>query len=222
VSSLYLAYLAATIVLVITPGATTAVVVRNTLANGHSAGVRAALGAMAANTTHATLAGLGLWVLVGRWPMVLDSLRIGGAAYLAWLGLKSLARIWPGAKRPGASLALASAPADRRAPDAPVLNSGDGHASGFVEGLTVNLLNPAIISFYIAVVPTFIPPAPPRFYFALLAATHIVLGFACHAGWATAFHALRRVFARPGVRLTFELGTAAAMLWLSARVLGRM
>jgi len=86
----------------------------------------------------------------------------------------------------------------------------------------VNLLNPAIISFYIAVVPTFIPPAPPRFYFALLAATHITLGFACHAGWATAFHVLRRMFARPGVRLTFELGTAVAMLWLSARVLGRM
>ena len=221
-SSLYLAYLAATIVLVITPGATTAVVVRNTLANGHSAGVRAALGAMVANTTHATLAGLGLWVLVGRWPMVLDSLRIGGAAYLAWLGLKSLARVWPGANRPGAPFSRESADADRRAPDAPVPSSADGQASGFVEGLTVNLLNPAIISFYIAVVPTFIPPDPPRFYFALLAATHVVLGFACHAGWATAFHALRRVFARPGVRLTFELGTAVAMLWLSARVLGRM
>jgi threonine/homoserine/homoserine lactone efflux protein len=214
VSSLYLAYLAATVVLVITPGATTAVVVRNTLANGHSAGVRAALGAMVANTTHATLAGLGLWVLVGRWPTVLDALRVGGAAYLAWLGLNSLARVWPAAKRHGAPFSVESAPAARRTPDAP--------ASGFVEGLTVNLLNPAIISFYIAVVPTFIPPAPPRFYFALLAATHIVLGFACHAGWATAFHALRRVFARPGVRMTFELGTAAAMLWLSARVLGRM
>jgi threonine/homoserine/homoserine lactone efflux protein len=214
VSSLYLAYLAATIVLVITPGATTAVVVRNTLANGHGAGVRAALGAMAANATHATLAGLGLWVLVGRWPMVLDALRVGGAGYLAWLGLKSLARIWPGAKSHGAPFSVEPAPAKPRAPNI--------QGSGFVEGLTVNLLNPAIISFYIAVVPTFIPPAPPRFYFAMLAATHVVLGFACHAGWATAFHALRMVFARPGVRLTFELGTAVAMLWLSARVLGRM
>ena len=169
----------------------------------------------------------GLWVLVGRWPMVLDALRVGGAAYLAWLGLKSLVRVWPGAKQHGAPFAADSAPADQRTPvpsraEGPAPSSIEGHASGFVEGLTVNLLNPAIISFYIAVVPTFIPPAPPRFYFALLAATHISLGFACHAGWATAFHALRRVFARPGVRMTFELGTAVAMLWLSARVLGRM
>ena len=213
--SLYLAYLAATIVLVITPGATTAVVVRNTLLNGHHAGVRAALGAMVANATHATLAGLGLWVLVGRWPSILDALRVGGAAYLAWLGLKSLARTWPGPRRHATPLAAAPDIVSRT-------GSLDKPASSIVEGLTVNLLNPAIISFYIAVVPTFIPPAPPRFYFALLAATHIALGFACHAGWATAFHVLRRVFARPGVRLTFELGTAVAMLWLSARVLGRM
>ena len=209
-SSLYLAYLAATTILVITPGATTAVVVRNTLANGHAAGVRAALGALVANATHATLAGLGLWVLVGRWPMVLDALRIGGAAYLAWLGLKSLVRAWPGPDRSAGPLA----------PE-PAAVTGK-HPPSFVEGLTVNLLNPAIISFYLAVVPTFIPPSPPRFYFAMLAVTHITLGFACHAGWATAFHVLRRIFARPRVRLTFELGTAVAMLWLSARVLGRM
>jgi homoserine/homoserine lactone efflux protein len=210
VSSLYFAYLAATVVLVLTPGATTTVVVRNTLAGGHAAGVRAALGAMVANTTHATLAGLGLWVLVGRWPAVLDALRVAGAAYLAWLGFRSLARAWP---RPG--------------PQAPPLapascNPRRSHPPSFVEGLTVNLLNPAIISFYLAVVPTFVPPSPPRFYFALLAVTHISLGFLCHAGWATAFHVLRRIFARPAVRVTFELGTAAAMLWLSARVLGRM
>jgi threonine/homoserine/homoserine lactone efflux protein len=210
VSSLYLAYLAAAIVLAITPGATTAVVVRNTLVGGHAAGVRAALGALVANTTHATLAGLGLWALVGRWPMVLDGLRIGGAAYLAWLGIGSLIRAWPGRGRLGGPLAPDTAAADRHQP------------ASFREGLTVNLLNPAIISFYLAVVPTFIPPAPPRFYFALLAATHVALGFTCHAGWATAFHALRQIFARPGVRLGVELASGAAMLWLSARVLGRM
>jgi threonine/homoserine/homoserine lactone efflux protein len=173
--------------------------------------VQAALGALAANATHATLAGLGLWVLVGRWPAVLESLRVGGAAYLAWLGLKSLARAWPSRRGPrGAPLAVDPAAHEAR------------RQPSFVEGLTVNLLNPAIISFYLAVVPTFIPASPPRFYFALLAATHISLGFLCHAGWATAFHVLRQIFARPGVRITFELGTAAAMLWLSARVLGRM
>jgi threonine/homoserine/homoserine lactone efflux protein len=212
VTPLYLAYLTATIVLVLSPGATTAVVVKNTLAGGHRAGVQAAFGAALANVTHATLAGLGLWVLVGRWPLVLDALRLGGAAYLAWLGLRSLARLWP---RPSEARASAAA----ETPHATSSHQRPGGRPSFVEGLAVNILNPAIVSFYLAVVPTFMPPAPPRHYFAVLAATHVGLAFACHAGWATAFHALRQVFARPPVRVALELATAVAMLWLAARVL---
>ena len=77
--------------------------------------------------------------------------------------------------------------------------------ASFVEGFAIYILNPAIISFYLAVVPTFVPASPPPYYFALLAATHILLAFVCHAGWATAFHALRVIVARPGVRMTLEL-----------------
>lgn len=206
---LYAAYLAVTAVLVVTPGSTTAVVVRNTLAGGHRAGVLAALGAALANSTHATLAGLGLWVLVGRWPALLDAIRVAGAAYLAWLGLRSLARLRP-RPRPAAEGHPATAAAPLH------------HRSSFVEGLTVNLLNPAIISFYLAVVPTFVPPSPPRGHFALLAATHVFMALACHCGWAYAFHTLRLIFARPAVQRTLELMTAAAMLWLAWRVLNQL
>jgi threonine/homoserine/homoserine lactone efflux protein len=213
VGSLYFAYFAVTVVLVLTPGATTAVVVKNTLARGHRAGMLAAAGAAVANATHATLAGLGLWVALGRWPVVLDALRAGGAAYLGWLGLMSLARALP--RRPAAV---------RPAETGTSARSGAVHAarSSAVEGLAINILNPAIISFYLAVVPTFMPIDPPAHHFTMLATTHVVLAFACHAGWATAFHVLRRVFAHPGVRVGLELATGAAMLWLAARVLGRL
>lgn len=210
-AKLYAAYVLATALLVVTPGATTAVVVKNTLAFGHRAGVFAALGAAVANTLHATLAGLGLWVLVGRWPLVLDALRFGGAAYLAWLGLLSLVRAGARPTRGKVPPSLLDTPATPKAPT--------GEQPGFREGLAVNILNPAIISFYLAVVPTFVPPSPPRFYFLLLAATHVGLALACHAGWATAFHLLRRIFAQPGVRMGFELATGMALLWLAARVI---
>jgi threonine/homoserine/homoserine lactone efflux protein len=209
VTAPYIAFLAVTAVFVVTPGSTTAVVVRNTLAGGHRAGLNAALGAAAANSTHATLAGLGLWVLVGRWPAMLDAIRVVGAAYLAWLGVLSLMRAWPRHRPSGRPTS--------RAESAPL-----EHRSSFVEGLTVNLLNPAIISFYLAVVPTFMPPSPPRGYFALLAGSHVAMALACHTGWAYAFHTLRQVFARPGVRRTLEVVTAAAMLWLSSRVIGQL
>lgn len=208
---LYAAYVAATLGLVLAPGATTAVVVRNTLAGGHGAGVRAAVGAATANSIHATLAGLGLWVLLRRWPVLLEAIRLGGAAYLAWLGVKSLARVWAG-RRAIEVRALPAEAGTRRASD----------RSSLVEGFTINILNPAIISFYLAVVPTFMPPAPPPYYFVVLAATHVLLALACHTGWATAFHVLRPVIVRPRVHMGLELGSAAAMLWLSGRVLGQL
>jgi len=211
VGPLFLAYLAVTVVLVITPGSTTAVVVRNTLAGGRRAGLAAALGAAVANSTHATLAGLGLWVLLGRWPGLVDVIRLGSAGYLAWLGALSLLRVW----RPAVH-----APADqgRRDPAASAL----AHRSSFVEGVGVNLLNPAIISFYLAVVPTFMPPSPPRGYFAVLAATHVGLALATHAAWATAFDWLRLFFGRPGPRRALQVLTGSALLWLAARVMGRL
>jgi len=207
---LLLAYLSVTTILVLTPGATTAVVVRQTIAGGHRAGLAAALGAAAANSTHASLAGLGLWVAVGRWPLVLSAIRLGGALYLAWLGLSSLqrvARAWhsaPAMIDTAHAGATASAPGQRR--------------TAFLEAVGVNLLNPAIISFYLAVVPTFLPPEPPRGYYALLAVSHVSMAFACHAAWVTAFHSLRRVVARRAVGRTLDLLTGTAMLWMAWRV----
>ena len=212
VTPLLLAYLSVTALLVLTPGATTAVVVRQTLAGGHRAGLAAACGAAAANSTHASLAGLGLWVAVGRWPMVLAAIRLGGALYLAWLGISSLRRLvgaW--------SLAPAVIESSR---DVATVASAQPHRAAFLEAVGVNLLNPAIISFYLAVVPTFLPPDPPRGYYALLAVSHVSMAFACHAAWVMAFHGLRRLVARRAVGRTLDALTASAMLWLSWRVGG--
>ena len=90
--SLLVAYISFAFVLVITPGSTTAVVVRNTLAGGSAAGIAAAAGAAVGNSTHATAAGLGLALVFARWPIVMTAVRIAGALFLAWLGAQSLYR----------------------------------------------------------------------------------------------------------------------------------
>ena len=64
IDSSYLAFLTFTFILVVTPGSTTAVVVRNTLEGGRRAGYATALGAAAANSTIAIACGLGLSVLL--------------------------------------------------------------------------------------------------------------------------------------------------------------
>ena len=203
---LLVGYLSLTAALVVTPGATTALVVRNTLASGWRGGLAAAGGAAVANSMHATAAGLGLAVFIAKIPAVLTAIRIAGGLYLAWLGFSSLRRIFT-----GTALPILNA----------IISGKDtiAHHHAFREGVTVNLLNPPIAIFYLAVVPTFIPEGASHSYYVMLAALHVGMAFLCHTIWAFAMDRLRHLLTNPGARLTLEALTAAALLLLAARVL---
>ena len=204
----YLAFFSFTFVLVVTPGSTTAVVVRNTLEGGRRAGYVTALGAALANTAIAIACGLGLSVLVSVWPESLDVIKIAGALFLASLGASSLYRA---SRYADGGITLALDP-----------NSGPArsHAGAyFGDGLAINLLSPVIISFYLSVVPAFIPSGASRFYYSGLAATHVSLAIACHAMWATALDAMRRWFVAPWTRRALQAATGIALIGLSIRVL---
>ena len=178
------AYVVLTAILVVTPGASTAVVVRNVLSGGRSAGLAAACGIAVANTAWAAAAGLGVTALLARAPVVFAAIRIGGAAYLAVLGLRALGRAWRGSGDSMTTRATATAETGSR-------------GTAFREGVATNLLNPPIATFYIAVVPSFLPaPAPGRF--ALLASIHIGLALLCHTAWALGFDALADRVDAPG------------------------
>lgn len=204
--ALLLGYLWLTAALVVTPGATTAVVVRNTLASGWRGGLSAAAGAAIGNTTHAAAAGVGLAVLVARLPVLLVAVKIAGGVYLAWLGAASLRRVLTGTALPISTTIISA-------------DAGFAHHHALREGMTVNLLNPAIAVFYLAVVPSFLPPAPQYGYYALLAAIHVGMAFVCHSIWALGMDRLRHVLTHPKARLALEGLTAAALLLLAARVL---
>jgi threonine/homoserine/homoserine lactone efflux protein len=203
---LLVAYLSFTFILAATPGSTTAVVVRNTLAGGRGAGFAAAAGAALGNTSQAAAAGLGVAVVLARFPAAIVLLRLLGAAYLAWLGASSIWRV-----------------AQRREPALAVLAAGGSvsraeRRTSFRQGLTVNLLNPAITTFYLVVVPSFLPAGAPAWYYAALAAVHIAIAFTCHGVWAMAFDRLRDFFRVPAARRALEVATGAALLGLAARV----
>jgi len=182
--------------------------VRNTLEGGRRAGYLTALGAALANTIIAISCGLGLSVLLTVWPGSLDAIRIGGAAFLGWLGLASLYRA---ATREdgGIRLSLDPGAAPARA-----------HAGAYVgDGIGINLLSPVIISFYLSVVPSFIPAGASRLYYPGLAATHVSLAIACHAMWATALDAMRRWFVAPWKRRLLQAGTGLALIALAIKVI---
>ena len=206
---LFIAYVSFTAVLVLTPGSTTAVIVRNTLMGGRLAGFKAAMGAAIGNTSHATAAGLGLAVVFTRWPMAMSALRVCGAIYLGWLGVRSVYRV---VKHPDGGLQLLN-PAEG--------DAGTRHERGtsFRQGLAVNLLNPAIATFYLVVVPSFLPAGAPSWYFAGLAAVHVAMAFVCHGLWAIALDRVRRLLTRPAARRWLEGATGVALIALAIHVL---
>ena len=204
----YFAYLTFTFILVVTPGSTTAVVVRNTLEGGRRAGYVTAAGAALANCTIAIACGLGLAVLLAYWPGSVDAIRIGGAAFLAWLGLASLWRAW---LQPDGGIRLSTDPGAAAA---------RSHLGAYLgDGLAINLLSPVIISFYLSVVPSFIPAGASRFYYSMLAATHVSMAFFCHSMWATALDAMRRWFVAPWTRRVLQGATGVALIVLASRIL---
>jgi hypothetical protein len=182
--------------------------VRNTLEGGRRGGYLTALGAALANTTIAIACGLGLAVLVSVWPGSLNVIHLGGAAFLAWLGCASLSRAIRLADG-GIRLAVDGDAAPPRS-----------YAAAYVgDGLGINLLSPVIISFYLSVVPTFIPAGASRLYYSGLAATHVGLALLCHSMWATALDLMRRWLVAPWTRRALQAGTGLALIALALRVL---
>jgi threonine/homoserine/homoserine lactone efflux protein len=200
------AYVALTALLVVTPGSSTAMVVRHVLGGGRTAGFAAAAGIAVANASWAAAAGLGVTAILARAPLVFAAIRFGGAAYLAFLGVRALGR----------ALFAEQETIIARAQEDP---SGPDLATAFRDGVVVNLLNPPIATFYIVVVPSFMPAAAGAGRFALLAGIHVVMAFLCHTAWAAGFDVLRRVWARPGARRGVEAVIGVALLALAVRML---
>jgi len=200
-------YLLFTFVLAATPGSTTAVVVRNTLTAGRGAGWATAAGAAMGNTSHATAAGLGLALLLAQRPAAFTVVRVIGGVYLAWLGLAS---VWRAVTHVDGGIPL---------PSGEIAATDGASRRSFSQGFAVNILNPAIVTFYLVVVPSFMPAGSPRWWFVVLAAIHVSVAFVCHGAWVLGFDRIRRFFHRPAARRTLEACSGIARVGLAVRVL---
>lgn len=190
------AYVIAAFALVVTPGVTTAVVIRRALGGGFRSGVATALGAAAGNCTHAILAGFGVTMVARQWPLAFKTLTIAGGLYLCWLGFKSIRRAVSGAR-----LVLA----DTTRHDA---------RSSAGEGLTVTLLNPSAVAFYLTVLPGYLPPGGGGRAFAQLAAIHVALALACHTLWAAGFSRISALIGGPHAARRLDLVAGVALVAL--------
>jgi threonine/homoserine/homoserine lactone efflux protein len=193
-------FLAVAVPLVLTPGASTAVVLRNSLEGGTRAGLQTAVGVNAGSLVLGLLCAFGFAVALARWPGVWWALRLVGCAYLAWLGLRSISR----AIRPPIVVTTQAAAV-----------AAAGHRN-FREGFITNVSNPALATFYFLILPQFIPRGAPVVRWALLlTAIHIALAFSWHAVWAAAGGTLSHLLAAGRVRRALDAATGIALIALA-------
>lgn len=198
-----LGFIAVTVPLVATPGASTAVVLRNSIAGGTRAGLFTALGCNAGSVCYGLLTAFGFAVALQRWPSVWLVLRVAGVAYLAWLGLTSLARAARSA--PGPSNTTAHSEGD----------AWHAMSSGFI----TNFFNPSLAAFYLIVIPQFIPRGAPFARSALtLTAIHVAMAASWHCAWAVAGSTLARVLSSGRARRALDTITGFALLALAVKV----
>jgi len=198
------AFAAVTVPLVATPGASTAVVLRNSIAGGVRAGIATALGANTGSICYGLLTAFGVAAALEHWPTVWLALRVGGTGYLAWLGLRSLSRAWTYQQR--------ETPARAIAPPPPLARSAR-------EGFITNALNPSLATFYLLVIPQFVPPDAPFAPSALmLTAIHVTLAITWHLSWAAAGGTLAVTLARTRPRRILEAISGVALLGLALKL----
>ncbi|MCU0764267.1 MAG: LysE family translocator [Hydrogenophaga sp.] len=152
----YGAFVAAIVVFLAIPGPGNLALITSTGKGGVPGGLAATLGVIAGDQVLMWLAVAGVAALLATTPAAFSAVQWLGAAYLAWLGFRMLLA------KPG---------------DAPVLNIRPRQY--FQQSLTITLLNPKAIVFYMAFFPLFVDPAQHQgvVTFAAMAVTIAALTF---------------------------------------------
>ena len=194
-------FIAACLLLGLTPGPNMSLIVANTLSTGLAAG----LFTMAGTTTGLALlvaaAVMGMssvMVFMSEW---FDVLRFLGALYLVWLGARQLWHFWNA----------------KRSPGAPPVSRGNC----YVQGLLVSLSNPKVMLFLGAFLPQFIDPRGDAVgQLTLLAVLFVVVLAAVDVGYTLLIARARTRFSV--ARLSWLDGAAGVLLLLGGAVLASM
>ncbi len=177
---LWIAFVSASIALLLIPGPTVILVLSYALSQGRKVAVASAAGVALGDLIAMTISLLGLGAVVLASATAFTVIKWVGAAYLVWMGI--------GMVRSAGSLGGVAAV------DAPALTA----ARIFRNAATVTALNPKSIVFFIAFVPQFIrPDAPLMPQFIILIATFVGLAGLNALAYALLADRLRATIKRP-------------------------
>jgi threonine/homoserine/homoserine lactone efflux protein len=186
---LWIAFAVASAALLAVPGPTVLVVVSYALGKGRSSAWATVPGVTLGDFVAMTVSLLGAGALLAASATLFTALKLVGAGYLIWLGIK----MW-------------------RADPGPQVFAGTGATTGsrrmFWNSFAVTALNPKSIVFFIAFVPQFVDPTVPlALQFVILEATFLSLAAINVVIWAVLVGHMRARFQSPStLRLVNRMG----------------
>jgi threonine/homoserine/homoserine lactone efflux protein len=197
-----LAFAGVSLLLAVTPGPDMAVVTKNALAHGRRGVILTTTGIALALAIWTTATALGVSALLRSSEELLFVLKLVGAAYLAYLGVRTLL---DSRKRPADFLAGAPPPAP-------------AHAI-FRQGFLSAISNPKLGVFFVTFLPQFVAPGQevlPRLL--LLGAIFAAIGWTWMNLYGLLVTRIRDVITAPRVRQWMERVTGVVLLGFGARL----
>jgi len=134
----FLLFLATASLIALSPGPGIFYVAARTLAGGRGEGLASSFGTAVGGLFHVGAGAVGVSALVMASADAFIALKLAGALYLVWLGIKTM--------REGRF-------------DMPVSGAGVGSVRAFREGIVVEALNPKTAAFFLAFLPQFVDPS---------------------------------------------------------------
>lgn len=198
-----LAFVLTCTAIAMTPGPAFSVIVDQALRSGRIAGVAAVLGNTSGLVVWATASGLGLTALIRASEAAFIALKVAGAIYLCWLGIKALRHSRT------AQVEQPTSVAGRKV-----------RLAAFRVGLVTNLANPKTAVLYLALLPQFLPRhGNVAADTALLASVHIAISATWYVLVVLGVDVVRRTLARPRVKAKIEQLSGLVMVGLGVRML---
>lgn len=199
----YAAFLSVMAVMAITPGPANLFAIATGMQKGKAAALVGVAGMNAGTLTWFGAAALGLGALIIAFPRLFHLLSFAGAAYVAWLGVKS---IISGAKNE-------SGP--------PVITIRPGR-SAFRDGYMVQVANPKALLFFTAVLPPFLDvtkPLPGQL--AMFAAATIGMDVIAMSAYGLGGATLSERMSEPRFRRLFSWFVGALLITASILIVTR-
>lgn len=190
--------------LVVLPGPDTALVAGLGVARGRGPAIGAAFGSLTALGLHITAAGLGLSALLAQSATAFTVLKLVGAAYLVFLGLR---------------LILSDGPGETPAAEAPARRRLGLPESSYARGVLTGALNPKSALFFLTFLPQFLDPdAAVAPQILVLGVVTVAIAGLWHALLILAAGRLRQAASAPRVQTVVERLTGTVFVVLGSKL----